>query len=358
MSKPAEKIDQRAVTDIETNQALAKKLESKRNTIKNTVAKDATDDELDMFMHLAKEYNLDPFQGEIYFWKFGDKDPTIMTSRDGYLKIANQHPAFDGMDSGVIYPGDDFKKTQDGVEHSLDISNMSKQPQGAYAVVYRTDREVPIRVIIPFSDYNKNNKVWNNYPSAMIQKCAESMALKRAFSVSGLVSKEEMGYEQDNQTTQQFDGGKQSVSTDDEKQGVIGTINTLLDECDYIGQDNLYFLLKASYNNRELNQLSVDELREVKDKLSEKNEKLAIMYQIKNKVDDDTDLLDKEVVEDQLNNIAGVSDLKEMKSLSLNELQNLKDVCVTREAKDAKDVEVVNEDNDIAAEVDEALDID
>lgn len=196
MSKPAEKFEQGAITGIETNKALAKKLESKRQTIKNTVAKKATDDELDMFMHLAKEYNLDPFQGEIYFWKFGKKDPTIMTSRDGYLKIANQHPAFDGMDSGVIYPGDDFKKTADGVEHSLDISNMGKQPIGAYAVVYRSDREVPTRVIIPFKDYNKDNKVWNNYPSAMIQKCAESMALKRAFSVSGLVSKEEMGYEQ------------------------------------------------------------------------------------------------------------------------------------------------------------------
>ena len=180
---------------VETNQELAEKLESKRQTIKNTVAENATDDELEMFMHLAKEYNLDPFQGEIYFWKFGSKDPTIMTSRDGYLKIANQHPAFDGMDSGVIYPGDSFKKTADGVQHELDIDSISKTPKGAYAVVYRSDRKVPTRVVVPFKDYNKNNKVWNNYPSAMIQKVAESMALKRAFSVSGLVSKEEMGYE-------------------------------------------------------------------------------------------------------------------------------------------------------------------
>ena len=180
---------------IESNKELAEKLESKRQTIKNTVAENATDDELDMFMHLAKEYNLDPFQGEIYFWKFGSKDPTIMTSRDGYLKIANQHPAFNGMDSGVIYPGDTFKKTTDGVQHELDIDSISKTPKGAYAVVYRSDRKVPTRVVVPFADYNKNNKVWSNYPSAMIQKVAESMALKRAFSVSGLVSKEEMGYE-------------------------------------------------------------------------------------------------------------------------------------------------------------------
>ena len=176
-------------------QELANKLESKREVIKNTVAKGASDNELEMFMHLAKEYNLDPFQQEIFFWKYGSKDPTIMTSRDGYLKIANQNPNFEGLDSGAIYPGDSFKKTREGVEHELDISSISKQPVGAYAVVYRSDREIPVRVVAPFKDYKKDNKVWNNYPSAMIQKVAESMSLKRAFSVSGLVSKEEMDLE-------------------------------------------------------------------------------------------------------------------------------------------------------------------
>ena len=185
----------------EVKQELAQKLEQKRDVIKNTVAKDATDDELEMFLHLAKQYGLDPFQSEIYFWKYGSKDPTIMTSRDGYLKIANQNPAFDGMDSGVIYPGDSFKKTPDGIDHELDIDNMSKTPKGAYAVVYRSDRKIPTRVVVPFKDYKKSNKVWNSYPSAMIQKVAESMALKRAFSVSGLVSKEEIGHSEQNKNT-------------------------------------------------------------------------------------------------------------------------------------------------------------
>ena len=284
MSKPAE-INQGQVTGIETNQALANKLEEKRQTIKNTVAEDATDDELDMFMHLAKEYNLDPFQGEIYFWKFGSKDPTIMTSRDGYLKIANQHPAFDGMDSGVIYPGDNFQKTADGVEHSLDISNMSEQPIGAYAVVYRSDREVPTRVVIPFKDYNKDNKVWNSYPSAMIQKCAESMALKRAFSVSGLVSKEEMGYEQDRKPTQQFE-----------------------------------------HNNRTSNNQA--------EKQSKSNPKQDIINAIAEKVNDDTDPLNRTVVQDQLENIAGFRELEKMGQLDLEQLKELKAICVDRKVSD------------------------
>jgi len=282
-------VENNQVADIGANQALAKKLENKRQVIKNTVAENATDDELEMFLHLAKEYGLDPFQGEIYFWKFGSKDPTIMTSRDGYLKIANQHPAFDSMDSGVIYPGDDFKKTQEGVEHSLDISNMSKKPVGAYAVVYRSDRNIPIRVIIPFEDYNKGNKVWNNYPSAMIQKCAESMSLKRAFSVSGLVSKEEMGYEQDNKPSGQF--------------------------------------AEPSSNN---SSASVP----TQDKQSEASQKQKIINQIGEKVNDETDLLTREVVQDQMENIAGFRDLKKMGQLDLEQLKELKEICLREQAED------------------------
>ena len=181
-------------------QELAENLESKRQVIKNTVAKNASDDEFEMFMHLAKEYGLDPFQKEIFFWKQKGR-VTTMTSRDGYLKIANQHPAYEGMDSNIIYPGDELEITKSDIKLKSDsISNMSKDPIGAYAVVYRSDRKIPTKIRVPFREYFKANNYkdnWKNYPSAMILKVAESMALKRAFSVSGLVSKEEMGQQEE-----------------------------------------------------------------------------------------------------------------------------------------------------------------
>ena len=40
-----------------------------------------------------------------------------------------------------------------------------------------------------------NSEVWRQYPHTMILKVAESMALKRAFSISGLVTDDELGYQ-------------------------------------------------------------------------------------------------------------------------------------------------------------------
>ena len=157
--------------------------------IKNTVAKGATDDELKMFLHLSQTYGLDPFAKELWFIKM-DRTPTIITSRDGYLKIANRDPHFEGMEADVVYSGDSFRKTKDGIDHVYGAKDRG-QPIGAYCMVYRNDRKIPTYVYAPFKDYNKGGN-WTKYPHAMILKVAEAQALKRAFSISGLVTREEL----------------------------------------------------------------------------------------------------------------------------------------------------------------------
>jgi len=158
-------------------------------TIRRTVAEKANDDEFRMFMHIAKSYGLDPFNGEIFFWKMNGK-PTIMTSRDGYLKIADSHPAYDGLVSDVVRANDVFKRERDNINHEYGADR--GDIIGAYALVYRKDRRYPVYAFASFKEYNAGTRVWAKYPSAMILKVAESMALKRAFTVSGLVSREEM----------------------------------------------------------------------------------------------------------------------------------------------------------------------
>jgi len=206
-------------------------------TIRRTVAEKANDDEFRMFMHIAKSYGLDPFNGEIFFWKMNGK-PTIMTSRDGYLKIADSHPSYDGLVSDVVRANDVFKRERDNINHEYGADR--GDIIGAYALVYRKDRRYPVYVFAPFKEYNAGTRVWAKYPSAMILKVAESMALKRAFTVSGLVSREEMDVIQDREDnnivqTPRYDKNKKEKGSDRE----IELTERELEIKDIIGDDKL-----------------------------------------------------------------------------------------------------------------------
>lgn len=164
--------------------------------IKNTSAAGATESELKTFLYLSKEYNLDPLKKEIYFIKYSGKS-TILTSRDGYLKIANLNKNFDGLESDVVYQGDKLTKREDGSLHIeygeahllFDKSKLT----GAFCNIFRKDRKKATAVFVSIRDYYKKGApIWEQYVNAMILKVAESMALKRAFAISGLVTREEI----------------------------------------------------------------------------------------------------------------------------------------------------------------------
>jgi phage recombination protein Bet len=164
--------------------------------IKKMVAQAATDDEFKSFMYLCNTYNLDPLKKEIYFIKYGGRS-TVITSRDGYLKIANLNENFNGIESEVVYQGDVLAKRDDGSllitygpEHLLfDKSKLT----GAFCNVFRKDRAKSTTVFVSIKEYYKKDApIWQQYTNAMILKVAEAMALKRAFAISGLVTKEEI----------------------------------------------------------------------------------------------------------------------------------------------------------------------
>jgi phage recombination protein Bet len=164
----------------------------------NTVAKGASPSEFVMLMHLAKRYGLDPFLHEIYYVS---QMKTIMTSRDGYLKIAQSHKDYRGLHSMAVKENDEFEID---VENHKVIHKFGKGDRGkiigAWAICYREGRH-PIISFAEFSEYKGNSNVWTKYPSAMIIKCAEAFALKRQFGISGLVTREEMDYHNDGDPT-------------------------------------------------------------------------------------------------------------------------------------------------------------
>ena len=158
--------------------------------LRKTIAKDATPEELTMFLYLSDKHNLDPFANEIWFVQVNGRNK-ILTARDGYLKIANESPHYRGMDSDVVHAKDFFQKQNDYIIHRYN-GNDRGPIIGAYALVFRDDRLRPSYFYAPMSDYDKRQGAWKNYPHAMILKVAEAMALKRAFAISGLCTQEEV----------------------------------------------------------------------------------------------------------------------------------------------------------------------
>jgi hypothetical protein len=88
--------------------------------------------------------------------------------------VANEDPNFDGMETRVV-------RDDRGV------------PIKAVCSVWRKDRSHAITCEAYFSEYVKTSPVWRQYPSAMISKVAEVLALKRSFAINGVVTEEEIG---------------------------------------------------------------------------------------------------------------------------------------------------------------------
>ena len=140
------------------------------DTLKQTVCKGATDPQFRMFVEVCRATGLNPFLREIWFVP----SVGIMAGRDGYLAVANKHPQFDGMETRV----------------TRDDENV---PIKAVCTVWRKDRNHPIICEAYYSEYRRSSQVWSQYPSAMISKVAEVLALKRSFSINGVVTEEEIG---------------------------------------------------------------------------------------------------------------------------------------------------------------------
>ena len=194
MAKKEKKITEDMVIYNSNGGVLAEYPSELLNVIKNTVAKGSSDEELYMFLQVASMYNLNPFMKEIWFVKNKDGSVMIMTSRDGYLKIAKQDPKFHKCQSMAVYENDEFQ-VEMTMGEVTNISHKFKQSErgkliGAYAILKTKDHNNLISYMA-YKEYAKGTPVWRTYPSAMIRKVAENDVLKRFANINGLSTVED-----------------------------------------------------------------------------------------------------------------------------------------------------------------------
>jgi phage recombination protein Bet len=191
--------------------------------MKRTVARGADNNAFLMFLELVGRYKLDPFAGQCYLAKMPGRDgepPQYKTlvSRDGLLSIANRNDDYRGLEGDVIYETDTIARTKDGFVHLYaEIAageRLKGKIVGAWARCYREDRQ-PTFFLAPFASYNRTIKVWKQYPDAMNLKCAESMVLRKQYSITGLVPEDEVGGYYDERVGGIVDGEQPSVQEPD-----------------------------------------------------------------------------------------------------------------------------------------------
>ena len=175
-----------------------------------TVAKGCDQNELAFFLNVCKLKRLDPFTGQVHCVKrwdstLGREKMSIQVGIDGFRVIAVRS----GELAGISDPEFDSEDEQ--------------RPEWARVTVYRYGRDNE-KIAYPakarFSEYMQTKKdgspniMWATKPYIMLGKCAEALALRKAFpdELSGMYSDEEMGQADNETVIQQRKDGKKPVT--------------------------------------------------------------------------------------------------------------------------------------------------
>ncbi|HEX2882789.1 MAG TPA: phage recombination protein Bet [Polyangiaceae bacterium] len=144
------------------------------------------------FCMLCKARGLNPWEGDAYIVGYDTKDGpefSLITAHQAFLKRAEVHPEYDGMQSGVIVLRGDEVREEEG-DFCLDDDVLL----GGWAKVLFKTRSTPVYKRLRLSTFNKGFGRWNVDPAGMIVKCAEADGLRSAFpnSLGGMYLEDEM----------------------------------------------------------------------------------------------------------------------------------------------------------------------
>lgn len=135
-----------------------------------------TRQEAKMFMELCKYQHLNPFLKEAYIIKFGNKPAQLITSKEAFMKRAENNEQYAGLKAGII-----VLRNGEIVYSNGAFALQTDKVVGGWADVYRKDRKEPHHVEISMQEFSKGQSTWKSMPATMIRKTAIVNALREAF---------------------------------------------------------------------------------------------------------------------------------------------------------------------------------
>ncbi len=141
-------------------------------TLKSTVFKNASDDELLALVVVSNEYGLNPFLKEIYAFPAKGGGIVPIVSVDGWNKMLIRQDGFDGIKFA-------FTDDNEGNVHSCT------------ATIYVKGRSHPVEITEYLAECNRNTEPWKNMPRRMLRNRTLCQASRVAFGFSGLHNEDE-----------------------------------------------------------------------------------------------------------------------------------------------------------------------
>src|SRR6476659_3962025 len=125
-----------------------------------------SDAEMSALLIVASQYGLNPWTKEIYAFPDQNNGIVPVVGVDGWSRIINSHPQFDGMD---------FEQDEDSCT----------------CTIYRKDRGHPVKVTEYMSECKRGVKPWQSHPKRMLRHKAMIQCARLAFGYVGIFDPDE-----------------------------------------------------------------------------------------------------------------------------------------------------------------------
>jgi hypothetical protein len=142
------------------------------DTLKSTVFKNASNEELLALVVVSNEYNLSPFLKEIYAFPAKGGGIVPIVSIDGWNKMLIRHPEFDGIQF-------EFSETPEG------------ELVSCTATVHMKNLSHPVVITEYLGECKRNTDPWNNMPHRMLRNRTLCQVARIACGFSGIMGEDE-----------------------------------------------------------------------------------------------------------------------------------------------------------------------